>query len=65
MEKIGYSEFEVEDDLYSGFNEFHPTLNVSNLIQDQNPRETKQLQAPIPVSAQKTFYKCYTYYVLL
>lgn len=48
MEKI-YPEFDEEDDLYSGFNEFHPTLNTSNLIQEPVPRETKILQPPIPV----------------
>lgn len=50
MEKM-YPVFDEEDDLYSGFNEFHPTLNTSNLLQDQAPRETKLLQVPIPVSA--------------
>lgn len=56
MERITLSGYDEEDDLYSGFNEFHPTLNTSNLIQDQVPRETKALQAPIPVSAHKNIY---------
>ncbi len=34
-----------EDDLYSGFNEFHPTLNTSSLIQDSLSRDVKNQQS--------------------
>jgi len=34
MEKVYLATYDEEDDLYSGFNEFHPTLNTSTLVQD-------------------------------
>ncbi len=41
--------YDEEDDLYSGFNEFHPTLNTSTLIQDSLSRDVKNQQSIIQV----------------
>ena len=41
--------YDEEDDLYSGFNEFHPTLNTSSLIQDTLARDVKNQQTMLQV----------------
>ncbi|KZR97070.1 putative Intraflagellar transport protein 88 [Daphnia magna] len=46
MDKYNLTAYDEEDDLYSGFNEFHPTLNTS-LIQDSVSRDVKQQQSII------------------
>lgn len=46
MEKYNLFPFdEDEDDLYSGFNEFHPTLNTSILIPDSLNKDVKNQQS--------------------
>lgn len=45
MDKYNLTAYDEEDDLYSGFNEFHPTLNTSSLIQDSLSRDVKQQQS--------------------
>ncbi|XP_057366935.1 intraflagellar transport protein 88 homolog [Daphnia carinata] len=47
MDKYNLTAYDEEDDLYSGFNEFHPTLNTSSLIQDSLSRDVKQQQSMI------------------
>ncbi|XP_046644884.1 intraflagellar transport protein 88 homolog [Daphnia pulicaria] len=44
MDKYNMETYD-EDDLYSGFNEFHPTLNTSSLIQDSLSRDVKNQQS--------------------
>lgn len=44
MDKFSLTPYDEEDDLYSGFNEFHPTLNTSSLIQDSLSRDVKNQQ---------------------
>lgn len=36
-----------EDDLYSGFNEFHPTLNTATLIQETLTKDVNTLQVTL------------------
>jgi hypothetical protein len=43
-----------EDDLYSGFNEFHPTLNTSSLIQDSLSRDVKNQQSMLQMQVMLT-----------
>ena len=45
MDKYNMMTTYDEDDLYSGFNEFHPTLNTSSLIQDSLSRDVKNQQS--------------------
>lgn len=49
MDKFSLTPYDEEDDLYSGFNEFHPTLNTSSLIQDSLTRDLKNQQAALQV----------------
>lgn len=49
MEKVYLATYDEEDDLYSGFNEFHPTLNTSSLIQDTTMRDVKNQQQSLQV----------------
>lgn len=52
-----FTAYDEEDDLYSGFNEFHPTLNTSTLIQDSLSRDVKNQQSMIQVQ-QLTMMGC-------
>ena len=45
-----------EDDLYSGFNEFHPTLNTATLIQETLTKDGNILQVTIRVVHYITMY---------
>lgn len=49
MDKFSLTPYDEEDDLYSGFNEFHPTLNTSSLIQDSLSRDVKNQQSLLQV----------------
>ena len=45
MDKYNLTTYDEDDDLYSGFNEFHPTLNTASLIQESKDA-TKNPQLP-------------------
>lgn len=58
MDKYNLTTYDEDDDVYSGFNEFHPTLNTSSLIQDSLSRDVKNQQAIIQM--QVTLINCFT-----
>jgi hypothetical protein len=49
MERFHLATSDEEDDLYSGFNEFHPTLNTANVIQDSLAKDVRSQQNMIQV----------------
>ena len=49
MDQYKLISYEEDDDLYSGFNEFHPTLNTSVLTQDALSKDVKNPQSVLQV----------------
>ena len=49
MERFHLANSDEEDDLYSGFNEFHPTLNTANVIQDSLAKDVRSQQNVVQV----------------